>query len=251
MRGRLEAMIGLTETCDCRTRLLLECFGEHLPGDCGHCDNCVSPTGQFDGTTEAQKLLSAIYRTGQRFGGLHVISVLMGKPSDMASKFGHDRLSVFGIGAERSRDFWRGVLRQLVARGILEVDIGEFATISLVADKARPILKGEERVMLRDDIVTAKPRRAKDARPVSTHAATSATPESASLFEALRTWRGREAKAQGVPPYVIFHDTVLREIAAVRPASEDELGQIKGVGASKLARYAAGVLDILRVRDGL
>jgi ATP-dependent DNA helicase RecQ len=246
MRARLEAMIGLTETCDCRTRTLLQCFGEELARDCGHCDNCLSPTGQFDGTTEAQKLLSAIYRTGQRFGGLHVISVLMGKPSDMASKFGHDQLTVFGIGADRSRDFWRGVLRQLVARGIVEVDVGEFATVSLVAERARPILKGSERVMLRDDIIKA-PRRTRETRPPP---AIETTGEAAAAFEALRAWRGREAKSQGVPPYVIFHDTVLREIAAVRPGSDDELGQIKGVGASKLARYASEVLGIVRSQAG-
>ncbi len=249
MRSRLEAMIDLTETSDCRTTRLLACFGETLATPCGHCDNCISPVGQFDGTTDAQKLLSAIYRTGQRFGGLHVISVLMGKASDAIAKFGHDKLSTFGIGADRSKEFWRGVLRQLIARGILEVDMGEYATVSLVADKARPILRGEEPVMLRDDILSQRPKsRTATARtrPVATQGLDE---DSTSLFEALRLWRSGEAKAQSVPPYVIFHDAVLREIAAIRPATEDELGQLKGVGASKLARYGAGVLAVVRSRD--
>ncbi len=251
MRARLEAMIGLTETAECRTAKLLSCFGETLPVACGHCDNCASPVGTFDGTTECQKLLSAVYRTGQRFGGLHVISVLMGKMSDMATRFGHDKLAVFGIGADRSRDFWRGVMRQLIARGVLEVDMGEFATVSLVADKARPILRGEEQVALRDDIVQSRDRRRgspeRNSR-VKPPAAEGLDAEAATLFDALRLWRSGEAKAQGVPPYVIFHDTVLREIAAIRPADEDALGQIKGVGASKLTRYGEGVLAVVRSR---
>ena len=250
MRGRLEAMIGLTETTACRTATLLSCFGEELGRACGHCDNCASPVGTFDGTVEAQKLLSAIYRTGQRFGGLHVISVLMGKASDMATKFSHDSLAVWGIGADRTRDFWRGVMRQLIAKGVLEVDMGEFATVSLVSDRARPILRGEEPVLLRDDILHTRDRRRgspdRASKPKPADASLSA--EASTLFDALRLWRSGEAKAQGVPPYVIFHDTVLREIAAVCPASEDELGQIKGVGASKLTRYGAGVLAVVRER---
>ncbi len=245
MRGRLEAMIGITEAAECRTRLLLACFGEALDQPCGHCDNCAAPVNLIDGTTDAQKLLSAIYRTGQRFGGLHVISVLMGKPSDMATKFGHDTLSVFGVGADRTKDFWRGVMRQLVAQGIIEVDMGEFATVSLVPDKARPILRGEAQVMLRDDTPAPKTRN----RTARTERAASQapTPEAATLFEALRQWRSTEAKTQGVPPYVIFHDTVLKDIAATRPETNDDLSQIKGVGSSKLTRYAPEILTLVRV----
>ncbi len=243
MRGRLEAMIGLTETTACRTATLLACFGEELGRACGHCDTCNAPVGTFDGTTEAQKLLSAVYRTGQRFGGLHVISVLMGKASDMAGKFGHDKLSIFGIGADRTRDFWRGVMRQLISRGVLEVDMGEFATVSLVADRARPILRGEEAVLLRDDHPAVERKRE---RTRTKAVVEELGPRDGGLFEALRQWRSGEAKAQGVPPYVIFHDTVLREIAAIRPEDEDGLGQIKGVGASKLIRYGSGVLSVVK-----
>ena len=251
MRTRLEAMISLTETADCRTRQLLACFGEDLGHPCGHCDNCLTPVGTFDGTTEARKLLSTIYRTGERFGALHVISVLLGELTDAVVKVGHEKLSTFGIGVERSREFWRGVMRQLIARGIIEVDSGKFATVSLAADRARPILRGEQIVMLRDEVQAAPDRqsgaidRARGQRPSPTIGLDAV---GTTLFDALRHWRSSEAKTQSVPPYLIFHDTVLREIAAIRPGCEDELSQIKGVGASKLARYGLGVLAVVRQR---
>ena len=184
MRERLETMITLTETVSCRTRSLLACFGEDLPGDCGHCDNCASPASLFDGTVAAQKLLSAVYRTGQMFGALHIVSVLRGKATDMVARHKHDQLPTFGVGAEQSEGFWRGVIRQLIALGALRTESGDYASLSLVTEKARPILRGEVPVML-------------------------------------------------------------REIAAVRPKSLDQLGEIKGVGASKLQRYGAGVLKVL------
>ncbi len=240
MRGRLESMIGLAETAECRTRGLLACFGETFERDCGHCDICESPPVAFDGTIEAQKLLSAVFRTGQRFGAGHVISVLLGKATEPVVRWEHDRLPTFGVGADRAETFWRGVIRQLIARGALEMEMGDYPILKLDPERARPILRGEERVMLRSEAPAARPRRgARD---------TTAAPAAANepLFEALRQWRMAEARAQAVPPYVIFHDSVLRDIAAIRPASEAELGQIKGVGASKLARYGAGVLAALR-----
>jgi ATP-dependent DNA helicase RecQ len=242
-RGRLEAMISLSETTECRTRQLLACFGEALPEPCGHCDNCASPVGLFDGTIEAQKALSAVYRTGQRFGALHVIAVLMGKTSDAIVQWQHDRLPTFGVGADRTREFWRGVIRQLIAKGALNVDTGEFASLVLVDERARPILRGEERVMLREDTLVPRPRE-RSARKEAALAA-AGSPEAAGLFEALRQWRAAEAKAQGVPPYVIFHDTTLREIAAVQPDSLTLLGEVKGVGASKLERYGDAVLEVV------
>ena len=256
MRGRLEAMISLTETVECRTRALLACFGEDMTDPCGHCDNCAAPVGLFDGTIDAQKVLSAVYRTGQRFGALHVIAVLLGKATDTIVKWGHDRLPTFGVGADRTPDFWRGVIRQLIAKGALSVDTGEFATVSLVEERARPILRGQEMVMLREDIrVVPNRRRASPSHDTAGRNSRArpepgATPEATGLFDALRLWRSAEAKAQGVPPYVIFHDTTLREIAAVRPASADELGEVKGVGASKLTRYGAGVLAVVRQTNG-
>ena len=244
MRSRLETMISLTETVDCRTHALLACFGEELPEPCGHCDNCASPVGLFEGTIEAQKVLSTVYRTGQRFGAKHVISVLMGQASEAIVRWSHDQQSTFGIGKDRPEGFWRGVVRQLIAKGALNVDSGEYATLSLDEEKARPILRGEASVMLREDIVTTRPARSALGR-ASTPAATALSGAGETRFEALRRWRAAEAKSQGVPPYVIFHDTVLREISAVLPHGLDDLGQIKGVGASKLARYGNGVLKVL------
>jgi ATP-dependent DNA helicase RecQ len=250
MRQRLEAMIALTETANCRTATLLACFGEDLPEACGHCDNCISPATLFDGTVEAQKVLSAVYRTGERFGALHVVSVLTGDATAAVVKWGHDKLPTFGVGSDRKLPFWRGVIRQLTALGALAVEVGEYATMRLDADRARPILRGEQRVMLREE-AEAEPRdrrrgspdRNSRTRPV---AAEGLSTEGATLFDALRLWRSSEAKSQGVPPYVIFHDATLREIAATKPDSLDELGEVKGVGASKLTRYGAGVLAVLR-----
>ena len=247
MRERLEAMVSLTETVACRTKSLLACFGEELPGPCGHCDNCANPVSLFDGSVPAQKLLSAVYRTGQMFGALHIVSVLRGKATDMVARHGHDKLPTFGIGADQSEGFWRGVIRQLIALGALRTESGEYASLALVTDKARPILRGETAVMLREEAAPSVRRRGTDRSATeSPKSGTAPADGSETLFDALRAWRSTQAKAQSVPPYVIFHDTVLREIAAVRPASLDELGQIKGVGASKLQRYGEGVLGILR-----
>jgi ATP-dependent DNA helicase RecQ len=248
-RARLEAMIALTETVDCRTRALLACFGETLAGPCGHCDNCATPASVFDGTTEAQKVLSAIYRTGQHFGAKHVVDVLLGEASEAVLRWSHDRLPTFGIGRDRAARFWHGTIRQLVALGALDVAEAEggFRTLQLDTETARPILRGETRVLLRDEAAVAvkrderSPRRTRAERPASAVADTETGP-----FAALRQWRATEAKTQAVPPYVIFHDSVLREVAAVRPATLDALGQVKGVGASKLIRYGDTVLDVLR-----
>ena len=240
MRERLEAMISLTETTECRTRSLLACFGEQLPAPCGHCDNCNAPVALFDGTVAAQKVLSAIYRTGQMFGAMHIVSVLRGQETPMTAKHGHDKLPTWGIGRDQPPGFWRGVIRQLIARGALRTESGNYASLSLVPDLARPILRSETSVMLREE---AEPVRARPAR-----ADRSAAPsgEAGGLFEALRAWRAAEAKVQSVPPYVIFHDSVLRDIAAALPGSLDDLGEIKGVGASKLDRYGRAVLSVIR-----
>ena len=251
MRKRLEAMIALTETAQCRTRALLACFGEDLARPCGHCDNCVAPARVFDGTVAAQKALSAIFRTGQRFGAKHVVDVLLGQSSEGIVRWAHDTLPTFGVGKDQPGRFWHGVIRQLVALGA--VDVAEedgFRLLRLDAERARPILRGEERIMLREEAEEA-PRAERTRRRVPAHSAmpvgTAPLTESAGgLFEALRQWRASEAKAQSVPPYVIFHDSVLREIAAVRPDALDDLGEIKGVGASKLARYGGEVLAVLR-----
>jgi ATP-dependent DNA helicase RecQ len=252
MRAKLEEMVALTETASCRTAALLACFGETLAEPCGHCDTCLAPPTTVDATEEARKLLSAVYRTGQIFGALHLAAVLRGEKSDAVLRHGHDRLPTFGIGADRSAGYWRGLIRQMIGLGVLDIDTEGHGGLFLVAEKARPILRGEQIVTLREAGV-ARPRRGQNL-PSPSRAATatggngtssigSAVPEG--LFGALRAWRSAEAKAQSIPPYVIFHDTVLRDIAAVRPQTMEELGQIKGVGASKLQRYGARVLGVL------
>ena len=246
MRQRLESIIALAEVTSCRTKALLACFGESLEQPCGHCDNCRSPRALFDGTDAAQKALSAIYRTGQMFGVRHVVDVLRGEKTDAVERNRHDNLPLFGIGKERTSQFWRGVLRQLVARGALRVKSGEYASLELVSDEARPILRGETRVMLADEPPAQGSLPVARTRSVASAVSSGAAPAANTLFEALRTWRMEIAKAQAVPPYVIFHDTVLRDIAAVRPANLAELAEIKGVGASKLDRYGVAVLALVQ-----
>jgi len=235
-RQRLDAMIAIAEAATCRRALLLRCFGEEVPAEaCGACDICLAPPRVFDGTVAAQKLLSAVYRTGQRFGAVHVVDVLRGKLTDKVAQFGHDRLPTFGVGKDRPDAFWRSVARQLVARGALDVAVTSHGELQLT-DAARPILKGAEPVMLREEVAAPA-----GAKPRAASPAASGDP----LFEALREWRRAEAQAQGVPAYVIFQDRTLAEIAAARPRSLDALGAISGVGASKLQRYGAAVLRLI------
>ena len=248
MRTKLEEMVALTETVSCRTRTLLACFGESLPSDCGHCDNCEAPPVTADATVAAQKVLSAVYRTDQIFGALHIISVLRGDKTEAVLRHGHDRLPTFGVGADHGAQYWRGLIRQLVAIRALDVDTAGHGGLFLVQEEARPILRGEVRVRLRQE-APRRPAAKPDRRRVIPDAPR-AGPEAAGLFEALRSWRATEARTQSVPPYVIFHDTVLRDIAAVRPGDLDELGQIKGVGASKLDRYGKSVLEVVRREVG-
>jgi ATP-dependent DNA helicase RecQ len=268
MRGRLEAMVALTETSACRTRALLACFGETLEAPCGHCDICAAPPVLFDGTEAARKVLSAIYRTDQIFGALHIVAVLRGERTEPVERHGHDRLPTFGVGADQPPAFWRGVIRQLIARGVVDVDTDGHGGLRLVAERARPILRGEETVELR--AATEPPPRLRDerrrgdtgreagrdtGRDTGREAGREAGREGPRApdgpeFESLRAWRLAEARGQSLPPYVIFHDSVLREIAAARPASLAELAQIKGVGASKLERYGMAVLGALGQASG-
>ena len=201
MRARLEAMIALTETAGCRTRALLACFGEELGRDCGHCDNCVAPVGTFDGTVEAQKVLSAVWRTGQRFGVGHVVSVLLGKATDMVAHWHHDSLPTFGIGADHDEGFWRSVIRQLIARGAMGVEVdeptraGRFSHLSLDAERARPILRGEERVILREDLVRANG--AEGTRGAGGAGEASGGARMPPGSRRCASWRLAEARAQG------------------------------------------------------
>jgi ATP-dependent DNA helicase RecQ len=243
MRTKLEQMIALTEGVTCRTRSLLSCFGEELSDSCSHCDNCATPPVTVTATTEAQMVLSAVYRTGQLFGVNHIIAVLRGEQTDTVLRHGHDRLRTFGVGSAHAAPYWRTLIRQLIAAGALDVDTAGHGGLFLVEEIARPILRGTQEVTMRQDRpVAAASRRGGADKP---QAPSATDPKDAGMYEALRLWRVAEAKAQSVPPYVIFHDSVLRDIASQRPGSLDALGAVKGVGASKLERYGAAVLGVL------
>jgi ATP-dependent DNA helicase RecQ len=243
----LDAMLALCETAGCRRSQLLGYFGEHS-GDCGNCDTCLSPPQTWDGTVAAQKLLSAVYRLArerhQKFGAGHLIDILQGRKTDRVSQHDHASLTVFGIGTELADAQWRGVVRQLLAQGLLAVE-GDYGTLTLTAASAA-VLRGERQVPLRDDPPPAKvarPRRGGQAGPAS--AAGELSPAAAGLFAELRAWRAAVAKDQGLPAYVIFHDSTLREIAATRPSSLAALGGLSGIGEAKLARYGQQVLAVV------
>ncbi len=237
--AKRDALVGLCEAASCRRAALLAYFGE-THSSCGNCDVCLTPPTLWDGTEAAQKLLSAVYRTGQRFGAAHVIDALLGKTTDKVDKFGHSRLSVFGIGASQTDKVWRAVLRQLVVRGLLEVDHTAFGALKLT-QAARPVLKGEEQVWLR--AIAAAPSRKKSRLAPSSGAG--AHNDEGPLFATLRVWRRETANEKGVPAYVILHDATLREIAARRPATLAELGEISGLGTMKLEAYGEAVLGLV------
>ncbi len=235
-RERLDALLGLCEQTSCRRRTLLGYFGEDYADDCGNCDNCRQPPPTWDATEAAQKLLSCIYRTGQRFGAGHVIDVLTGKDNERVRQLGHDGLSTFGIGAELSRSAWQSVLRQLLAQGYLQPDPAGHGGIRL-DERCRALLRGSERLHLRADVLPEK-RKTKRAR--STH-----RPEQSPAWEALRRRRHELAQDEGVPPYVIFHDATLAEMLERRPASLEEMASITGIGQHKLEQYGEAFLEVL------
>ena len=237
-RHKLASLLGYCETTRCRRQVLLGYFGEALAEPCGNCDVCMVPVESYDGTEHAQMALSAIFRTGQRFGAGHVIDVLAGNRTERVGQLQHDRLSVFGVGKTLPAARWRSVLRQLAALELVVVDVDGHGGLQL-SDTVRPVLKGERRVALRVDPTRARSSRD---RPRDEHPLSGAAEE---LFSALRRWRLAEARGQGVPPYVIFHDATLAAIARARPTSLGQLAGIPGVGASKLERYGEAVLGVL------
>ncbi len=241
-RGKLDALIGYCESTGCRRQTLLAYFGETHPGDCGHCDNCQQPPQSWDGTVAAQKALSCVYRSGQRFGAGHVIDVLRGAETAKVRQHGHDKLSTYGIGAELDAKQWRSVMRQLVAAGLLDVDIEGHGALQLTPASSA-VLKGGRSLSLRTEPPAAPSRRERGAR--GTAAAVALPADAASRFEVLRAWRSDTARAQSVPAYVIFHDSTLREIAMKSPEDLDALATISGVGAGKLDRYGNALLDAL------
>jgi ATP-dependent DNA helicase RecQ len=247
LAAHLDAMLALCETIECRRAQLLVYFGE-TAAPCGNCDTCLLPPQSWDGTIAAQKLLSAVFRLlrerRQRFGAGQVIDILLGRQTAKVIEHDHASLTVFGVGAELRETEWRGVVRQLLAQGLLAVE-GDYGTLALTEESSE-VLGGRRQVLLRREPERAV-RAAKTARSAKAPAAVAAelAPAAVAVFEQLRAWRGTTAKEQGVPAYVIFHDATLRQIAAESPATLAELGTISGIGETKLARYGQQVLDTL------
>jgi ATP-dependent DNA helicase RecQ len=239
---KLNALLGYCESARCRRQVLLEYFGDAHDGACGNCDTCLEPVETWDGTEAAQKLLSAVARTDQIFGQGYLIDVLLGNATERVVRFGHDRIPTFGAGADLDKETWRSVIRQLVAAGLLVVDVSGYGGLQLAGD-APQVLRGERSVPLRRDPVLRPARRRRKAAPSVVEAERDADP---ALFEALRAKRMELARAQGVPPYVVFSDRSLLEMAARRPADETELREIHGVGDRKLQRYGGAFLDVIR-----
>jgi ATP-dependent DNA helicase RecQ len=267
----LEAMLGLCETAGCRRAQLLGYFGEPFAGPCGNCDTCLAPPSVWDGTVAAQKLLSTVVRLGRlggpSFGAGQAIDILLGKKTPRVLSYGHDELPVFGVGGELGEGEWRSVVRQLLATGLLAVK-GDHGTLALTAPGAE-VLRGQRQVTFRRDPPRGVPGRTGAGRPGrgasrglsrsggpsgsgglsgsggSGPGAQDQQPEAAALFERLRTWRTAVAKEQGMPPYVIFHDSTLRLIAASPPSTLTGLAAVNGVGETKLARYGQQILDVL------
>ncbi|MDG1114986.1 MAG: DNA helicase RecQ [Pseudomonadales bacterium] len=234
---KLNAMLGFCELTTCRRHALLAYFDEAASEHCGNCDTCLTPVETWDGTEAAQKALSVIYRTDQRFGVSHLVDVLLGKASDKISQFGHDQLPLFGIGQEHSAQAWQSVFRQLVAAGHAIADPERFGGLALT-EKCRPLLKGQDTIAFRKD----------PAQKTSKRLSKAPLPDDidVGIWEALRAHRRELAEVQGVPPYVIFHDSTLQAMAEQMPSSLAEFGALPGVGERKLEKYGDGFLQVLR-----
>lgn len=241
-RSKLDALLGWCEVTACRRAALLQYFGDELPESCGNCDICLDPPKTYDGTVEAQKLMSCIVRTGQYFGAGHVIDVLRGKDTAKVQQHRHDRLSTFGIGAELSEVHWRSLLRQLIAHRYVLADAARFGALRLT-QAARPLLRGETTLTLREDAVANRPRKRSPAK--SRDDGFEITTQDEALWEALRECRLRLADNASVPPYVVFHDATLKEFVRLRPQSRDAMVAVHGVGQAKLARYADAFLEVI------
>ncbi len=238
-RHKLDAMLALCETTDCRRQALLGYFADPQEQPCGNCDTCLQPPETWDATVASQKALSCVHRTGQRFGVNYLVDVLLGKENERIQQFGHDRVSTYGIGDELNASEWRTLFRQLIARGLLSVDLEGYGGLRLT-EASRPVLKGEISLMLRK----ARTRTPRKRHSRSTPIADANVDEK--LWEALRSLRRELAEAQGVPAYIIFHDATLLEMAQQQPESLQQLADISGVGERKLEAYGEAFLNCLR-----
>ncbi|MFO7594401.1 MAG: DNA helicase RecQ [Pseudomonadota bacterium] len=237
-RAKLDAMLGLCESTDCRRQNLLRYFGEELAEPCGNCDTCLEPPETWDATVAAQKALSCVHRTGRRFGVNYLVDVLLGKEDDRIRRFGHDTISTFGIGEELNQTEWRGLFRQLIARGLLAADVEGHGGLSLT-EGARPVLRGETKLMLRKQKKRRRRVRSSGKAELITD------PDARALWSALRQKRQALAEEQGVPAYVIFHDATLMAMVEQRPANLDEMSELSGIGARKLEAYGQTFLEVL------
>jgi ATP-dependent DNA helicase RecQ len=239
---KLDAMLGLCETLHCRRVRLLDYFGQHGQQACGNCDICLTPPVSFDGTLMAQKLLSTVYRVEQRFAAGHVLDVLRGIDGDRVKQWRHDQLSVFGIGSEYGEAEWRAVLRQVIALGLLTVDHENYSSLKLT-EEAKPVLRGEQKIQLRQYQKPVKPKRTSSK---SNYVETDLSTEEQAIFDKLRWWRVETARKHNVPAYVIFHDATMREIAKAKPASLDDLRGVTGVGEKKLETYGTEIISLIQ-----
>jgi ATP-dependent DNA helicase RecQ len=245
--GKLDALVSLCESISCRRLRLLDYFGEaSKTSNCGNCDNCLSPPNVWDGTVAAQKALSCVYRTGQRFGAMYVIEVLIGRSTERIVDSGHDRLAVFGVGKELNEKQWRGVIRQLVAQGLLQPDGEGFGGLRLT-ELSRGVLKGESRITLREESTVRAGRKSRTSkRRGDSSAENPGAAENANLLGILRAWRKDVARKRGVPAFVILHDATLENIAATRPGTNHQLREIAGIGDKKLEHYGEALLRLVR-----
>jgi ATP-dependent DNA helicase RecQ len=239
---KLKAMLGYCETTHCRRQTLLTYFGEQLTSSCGNCDTCLEPVATWDGTQAAQKALSCIYRTGQRFGVHYLIDILLGKTNDRIKRYRHDRVSTFGIGQELNIEQWHSVFRQLLAHGFATIDMNGHGSIQLT-EQARPLLRGEHPLYLRKELSLSPKRDKKHHRPLppSTPVIIDKT-----LWESLRAKRLELAQAENVPPYMIFHDSTLKAMMQYRPLNLEAFSQLPGVGTRKLNRYGSIFIEVLQ-----
>jgi ATP-dependent DNA helicase RecQ len=236
---KLQSMLGFCELTTCRRQGLLRYFGEQLEQPCGNCDTCLTPVETWDATVVAQKALSAVHRTGQRFGVTYLVDVLQGKDNERIKRFGHDTLSVYGVGSELDAQQWRSVFRQLIAHNLLSVDIEGHGNLCLT-EACRPVLRGEQKLLLRKESRQEKSSR-KGRKPFNTSRAADAQ-----LWEALRACRKQLAESNNVPPYVIFHDASLVEMVERQPQNREQFSTISGVGKSKLEKYAEDFLAVIQ-----
>jgi ATP-dependent DNA helicase RecQ len=247
-RSKLDSLLCYAEATRCRRELLLAAFDETFHGPCGRCDNCLEPPKTWDATVPAQKALSAVYRSGQRFGAGHVIDILRGIESERMTQLGHDRLSTFGIGADMDEKQWRSVFRQLLAAGLLATDAEGFGTLRLTAT-SRDVLVGHRSIHMREE--TRPVRRASRRRDsqLITGASLGIEAYEQPMWDALRALRSRLAKQHGVPAYVIFHDATLLAMLRAMPENDEELAAISGVGEAKLKRYGRDFLEVINAKE--